>query len=139
MTVRGYCPGVFDLFHIGHLRIIERARAHCDQLVVGVVTDEVTIEAKGRPPVVPFDERFAIVSALRMVDEVIADTQRDKFLMWPEVKYDVLFKGDDWKGTPKGDRLESDLDVVGARVQYFPYTATTSSTMLREFLANATA
>ena len=138
MSIRGYCPGVFDLFHIGHLKVIERAREHCDVLVVGVVTDEVTMEAKNRPPVVPFNERFEIVSALRMVDEVVADTQRDKFLMWPEIKYDVLFKGDDWKGTAKGNQLESDLEVVGARVQYFPYTTTTSSTMLREFLLSAT-
>lgn len=135
MTVRGYVPGVFDLFHIGHLRIIQRAREACDVLVAGVVSDEVAQRAKGKAPVIPFGERFEIVSSLALVDEVVEDDQVEKQHMWPIVRYDVLFKGTDWRGTPKGERLEAELAKVGARVHYFPYTETTSSTLLRAFIS----
>lgn len=130
-AVRGYVSGVFDMFHIGHLNIVERASEHCDFLIAGVVTDKVVLRSKGKPPIVPFEERVAIIAALRAVDEVVIDTHVDKFHTWQELHYDVIFKGDDWKGTAKGDRLESDLAGVGARVMYFPYTTHTSSTKLR--------
>jgi glycerol-3-phosphate cytidylyltransferase len=124
------------MFHIGHLNILRRAREQCDHLVVGVVLDEVVQRAKGKQPVVPFDERLEIVSHVDYVDEVVADTSSDKVVIWRQVHFDVLFKGDDWRGTPKGDRLEADLATVGARVVYFPYTVHTSSTMLREFISD---
>nr|WP_232793951.1 MULTISPECIES: adenylyltransferase/cytidyltransferase family protein [Pseudofrankia] len=128
-------PGVFDMFHIGHLNIVRRARLECDRLVAGVVTDEVVLAVKGRPPVIPLVERIEIVGSLRLVDEVVADPHRDKFDMWPSVRYDVLFKGDDWRGTAKAQKLEADLATVGARIIYFPYTVHTSSTLLRRFLS----
>lgn len=136
MNTRGYVPGVFDLFHIGHLRLIQRARAACDTLIVGVVTDDVAEVAKGRPPVIPFAERVEIVASLALVDEVVTDDQVEKQDMWDQVRYDVLFKGSDWAGTPKGRRLEAELARVGARVHYFPYTETTSSTLLRAFISD---
>lgn len=132
--IRGYVSGVFDMFHVGHLNIINRARENCDHLIAGVVSDEVVVAAKGHPPIVPFPERLAIVGALRAVDEVVIDAHVDKFDTWHQLHYDVIFKGDDWRGTPKGLRLESDLESVGARVHYFPYTPSTSSTQLREVL-----
>jgi glycerol-3-phosphate cytidylyltransferase len=132
--VRGYVSGVFDMFHVGHLNIIERAREHCDYLIAGVVSDEVVVLAKGKPPIVPLEERMAIVRALRAVDEVIVDQHVDKFDTWTELRYDVIFKGDDWKGTAKGDRLVAQLAQVGSRVEYFPYTTHTSSTQLRQVL-----
>ncbi|MCK9899967.1 cytidyltransferase [Parafrankia colletiae] len=135
MTVVGYVPGAYDMFHIGHLNIIRRARDACDRLVAGVVTDDVVLAVKGRPPVVPLSERMEIVGSLRMVDDVVADPHRDKFDMWPTVRYDILFKGDDWRGTTRGRKLEADLSTVGARVIYFPYTIHTSSTLLRRFLS----
>lgn len=131
MTVIGYAPGVYDMFHIGHLNILKAAREGCDVLVVGVVTDEVVLGIKGRLPVVPLAERMEIVRNLRIVDEVVADDTVDKFQMWERLRYDVIFKGDDWRGTAKGDRLEADLAGVGARVAYSPYTPGTSSTILR--------
>lgn len=134
MTTRGYVSGVFDMFHVGHLNIITSARAHCDHLIAGVVSDEVVTRAKGRAPIVPLAERLAIVAALRDVDEVVIDEHVDKFDTWRDLKYDVIFKGDDWKDTAKGARLEADLAGVGARVFYFPYTRHTSSTQLREVL-----
>jgi glycerol-3-phosphate cytidylyltransferase len=138
MTVVGYVPGGFDMFHIGHLNIIDRARERCDLLVVGVVTDELLLEVKGSLPVIPQSERMAIVAALASVDEVISDTAQDKRIAWHSRPYDVLFKGDDWKGTPKGDRLEAEMAEIEVRICYLPYTAETSSTMLRSFLVQAT-
>lgn len=132
--VVGYVPGVFDMFHVGHLNIINSARPHCSELVVGVVSDEVVTEVKGRRPVVPLEERMEVVAAIRGVDRVVVDVQADKFDTWHELRYDVIFKGDDWARTPKGRKLERDLATVGARVHYFPYTRHTSSTVLRRAL-----
>lgn len=134
MARRGYVPGVFDMFHVGHLNLITSARPFCEHLIVGVVTDEVVEAVKGRPPVVPLRERMEIVAALRDVDEVVIDVHSDKFESWKDLRYDVIFKGDDWKGTPRGIKLEADLARVGARVRYFPYTRHTSSTLLRDVL-----
>lgn len=134
VTTVGYVPGGFDLFHIGHLNILRAARARCDVLVVGVATDESLLRMKGRPPVIPHSERMDLVSSLRIVDEVVPDVSSDKRLAWHTRPFDVLFKGDDWKGTSKGERLEAELAEVGARIVYLPYTRSTSSSMLRGFL-----
>lgn len=130
----GYVPGGFDLFHIGHLNILRAARVRCDVLVVGVATDESLLRMKGRPPVIPHAERMEVVASLRIVDEVVADVSQDKRLAWRARGFDVLFKGDDWRGTPKGVRLEAELAEVGARIEYLPYTPSTSSSVLRGFL-----
>ncbi len=135
MPVVGYAPGAYDLFHIGHLNVLRHAAAHCDRLVAGVVSDEMLLLTKGRLPVVPLRERMEIVASLRCVDAVHAEVVPDKVDTWREVGFDVLFKGDDWRGTPKGDRLERDFAAVGVEVRYFPYTVHTSSTALRRALA----
>ena len=123
------------MFHIGHLNILNNARPHCDRLVVGVVTDEALFAAKGKVPVVPLDERMEVVASLAMVDEVVVDTSSNKLDVWRRHPFDVLFKGDDWLGTPKGDKLVVDMASVGVRVHFFPYTGHTSSTALRGLLA----
>lgn len=133
--VVGYVPGAWDMFHIGHLNILRRAREHCDFLIAGVVLDEVVVSAKGKQPVVPFEERLEIVAHISYVDQVVPDVSSDKLVMWQRVGFDVLFKGDDWKGTPKGTRLEAAMAGVGVRVVYFPYTVHTSSTMLRQLIS----
>ena len=132
--VVGYVPGAWDMFHIGHLNILRRAHEHCDHLIAGVVLDDVLEKAKGRLPVVPHAERMEIVGAMGCVDEVVTDVSSDKTVMWHRLHFDVLFKGDDWKGTPKGDRLEAGLGELGVRVVYFPYTVHTSSTLLRQYI-----
>jgi glycerol-3-phosphate cytidylyltransferase len=132
--ITGYVPGGFDMFHIGHLNILRAARQRCDQLVVGVATDDALMAMKGRPPVIPLGERMEIVSSLRFVDEVVPDVAQDKRVAWRAHPFDVLFKGTDWEGSPKGDRLETEMAEVGATVVYLPYTPSTSSTMLRDFL-----
>jgi glycerol-3-phosphate cytidylyltransferase len=130
----GYSSGVFDMFHVGHLNLLRRARNYCRHLVVGVASDEYVETIKGRPPVVPCDERIDIISALGIVDEVVIDRAEDKLAIWQQRPFDVIFKGNDWQGTPKGYRLERTMNAVGAEVVYFPYTRHTSSSMLRAFL-----
>ena len=135
MTVIGYAPGAYDLFHIGHLNILKHAAEHCDHLIAGVVSDEMLLQAKGRAPVIPLAERMEIVRSLRFVDDVHAEVVPDKIDTWRQVGFDVIFKGDDWRGTPKGERLEREFAEVGVEVRYFPYTMHTSSTILRKALA----
>jgi glycerol-3-phosphate cytidylyltransferase len=130
----GYAPGVYDLFHVGHLNILRRARSQCDRLIAGVVSDEMAVLAKGRPPVVPLNERLEIVRSCRFVDEAVAETLPDKLDTWRQTPFDILFKGDDWRGTKKGERLERDFATVGVEIVYFPYTVQTSSTLLRRVL-----
>lgn len=134
----GYAPGAYDLFHIGHLNILERASRQCDSLIAGVVTDEVMLAGKGTAPLVPFAERLEIVRSVRYVDKAVADPYVDKFESWRRFRFDVLFKGDDWRGTEKGERLERLLGEVGASVVYFPYTMVTSSSALRRLIAMRT-
>jgi glycerol-3-phosphate cytidylyltransferase len=134
MTVIGYAPGAYDLFHIGHLNILRHAKENCDRLIAGVVSDEMLLRTKGRLPVVPLAERLEIVRNIRYVDDVHAEVVPDKIDTWQDVRFDVIFKGDDWRGTAKGEKLERDFAAVGVEVRYFPYTMHTSSTMLRKAL-----
>ena len=130
----GYAPGVYDLFHVGHLNILRHARSQCDRLIAGVVSDEMAELAKGRPPVVPLVERLEIVRSVRFGDEAVAETVPSKLDPCRQTPFDILFKGDDWRGTEKGDRLERDFATVGVEIVYFPYTVHTSSTLLRRAL-----
>lgn len=129
--VVGYAPGAYDLFHVGHLRLLKRARAQCDYLVAGVISDDLCRRVKGASPVIPLAERLEIVAGVGVVDAVHVEVVPDKLVAWRELHFDRIFKGDDWRGTPKGDQLEQRLAGVGVTVVYFPYTEQTSSTLLR--------
>lgn len=136
MSIRiGYAPGVYDLFHIGHLNILRHAKSNCDFLVAGVVSDEMSLKTKGKAPVVPLSERLEIVSSIKYVDQAVAEVLPEKLDTWRTVGFDIIFKGDDWRGTAKGARLESDFAPFGVEVMYFPYTMHTSSTQLRRFIS----
>ncbi|WP_223692412.1 adenylyltransferase/cytidyltransferase family protein [Leifsonia poae] len=140
MTRRvGYAAGAFDLFHIGHLNILKHAKSECDYLIAGVVSDEMLHLTKGIDPVIPLAERLEIVGSIGFVDEAVAETVPDKLDTWRELRFDVFFKGDDWRGTEKGLRLEREFAAVGVEVVYFPYTMSTSSTVLRRALDALTA
>ncbi|MCO7203226.1 adenylyltransferase/cytidyltransferase family protein [Microbacterium sp. CnD16-F] len=135
MTVRiGYAAGAFDLFHVGHLNILRHARDNCDLLIAGVVSDEMLHQVKGVDPFIPTSERADIVRGIRFVDHVHIETVPNKLDVWREVGFTHFFKGDDWRGTEKGDRLEREFAEVGVEVVYFPYTVHTSSTQLRRAL-----
>lgn len=131
----GYAAGGFDLFHVGHLNLLRHAREQCDELVAGVVSDEMLRQVKGVEPVIPTLERAEIVRSIRMVDRVHVETVPDKLDTWREVGFTHFFKGDDWRGTERGLRLEREFAEVGVEVVYFPYTAHTSSSVLRRALA----
>lgn len=135
----GYVPGVFDMFHIGHLNVLRRSRERCDRLIAGVVTDETCLEMKGHRPIIAFEERLQIVGAIDVVDRAVADHSVDKRRAWTANRFDVLFKGSDWRDTDKGEQLEKLMAEVGVRVEYLPYTEQTSSTTLRETLRRLTA
>ncbi|MFE7845384.1 adenylyltransferase/cytidyltransferase family protein [Microbacterium sp. NPDC057407] len=130
----GYAAGAFDLFHVGHLNILRHAKENCDVLIAGVVSDEMLRAVKGIEPVIPTLERAEIVRHVRFVDDVYIETVPDKLDVWRDVGFTHFFKGDDWRGTEKGDRLEREFAEVGVEVVYFPYTVHTSSTALRRAL-----
>lgn len=132
----GYVPGVFDMFHVGHLNILKNAKLTCDFLIAGVVSDERCVDVKGKSPVVPLAERLEIVSSIRYVDQAVVEDVPEKLEMWRQLQFDVIVKGDDWRGTPKGDKLERDFATVGVEVAYLPYTVQTSSTLLRRALGS---
>ena len=130
----GYTAGVYDMFHIGHLNIIKNAKAKCDFLIVGVSTDEVVEQNKNKKPVIPFNERFAIVDAIKYVDKVIPQESYDingKMEIVKRNGIDIMFVGSDWQGTDKWDRMEAELAKIGCKVIYLPHTDGISSTLLR--------
>ena len=131
----GYTAGVFDLFHIGHLNLLKNAKKYCDELVVGVSTDELVVY-KNKKPVIPQIERMEIVKNIQFVDRVISQNDRDKYKIWEELKFDILFVGDDWKGSPFFNDLEKKLNAVNVLIKYFPYTVGTSSTLINQILVN---
>lgn len=131
----GYTSGVYDMFHIGHLNILKRAKEQCEILIVGVTTDELALY-KNKVPIIPYEERRNIVEAIKYVDKVVPQENMNKIEAWEKYKFDVVFVGDDWKGTEKWNKIESDFKKVGVDVVYFPYTQGTSSTILREKLLN---
>lgn len=133
---KGYLAGVFDLFHIGHLNVIRNSKAHCDDLTVGVLTDELVEFYKKNPPFIPFEERIAIVESLSYVDRAVAVTAEtiDKVTAWNLYHFDVLFSGDDYAGHPGWMADQKNLERVGASMEFFPYTKSTCSTKLKALI-----
>ena len=129
----GYTTGVFDLFHVGHLNLLERCKEQCDQLIVAVCTDEYAHES-GKNPTIPYAERARIVGALRCVDRVVPMEYTDKLKAWEQYRFDVLFSGDDWKGSERYRITEEQFAPLGVDIVYFPYTAGVSTTQIRQKL-----
>ena len=130
----GYTTGVFDLFHIGHLNILKKAKEQCEHLIVGVTTDEEAIRVKNKKAIIPFEERLEIIQSIRYVDEAVPEDNVDKLEAWKKYPYNVIFKGDDWKDTPKWKNYEKEFSKLGVEVAYFTYTKGTSSTLLGDVL-----
>lgn len=129
----GYTTGVYDLFHIGHLNLLRKAKEQCEYLIVGVTVDEL-VAYKHKHAVIPFEERIAIVSSIKYVDKAIPQASMDKMDQWKIYHFDVIFVGDDWKGTNRWNQIETEFKDVGVDVVYFPYTKSTSSTLLNQVL-----
>jgi len=130
----GYTTGVYDMFHIGHLNVIRRAKEQCDYLIVGVSTDELVQREKNKTPVIPFEERAEIVSAIKYVDQVVPQVDKNKFGAWEKYQFDVMFVGDDWKGTAVWNGYEKQFAEVGVQIVYLPHTDGISSTDLTAFI-----
>ena len=132
--VVGYTTGVFDMFHIGHLNILKRAKEQCDYLIVGVSTDELVQHDKSKTPIIPFEERCAIVEAIKYVDKVVPQCDKNKFNAWEKYKFDKMFVGSDWKGTDAWKHFEEQFAPIGVEIVYLDHTDGISSTILREKL-----
>lgn len=130
----GYTTGVYDMFHIGHLNILKRAKEQCDYLIVGVSTDELVQHDKNKTPIIPFAERCAIVEAIKYVDKVVPQTDKNKFGAWEKYHFNKMFVGSDWKGTPQWAKFEKEFAPVGVEIVYLDHTDGISSTILRDRL-----
>lgn len=128
----GYTTGVFDLFHVGHLNILMKAKEQCDFLIVGVSTDELVWKYKNKQPMIPHRERKEIVAGIKYVDKVIDQVNRDKYAAWENLHFNAMFVGDDWKGNALFKELEKKFNRVGVEVVYLPYTKGVSSTILKQ-------
>ena len=128
----GYTTGVFDMFHIGHLNILRKAKEQCDYLVVGVTTDELCFARKHKYPIINQEERMAIVAAIRYVDKVVQQTDMEKIRPVKELGADAVFVGSDWKGTSAWNQYEKEFAKVGCTVVYLDHTDGISSTILRD-------
>ena len=136
--VIGYTTGVFDMFHIGHLNILRRAKEQCDYLIVGVSTDELVENDKHKHPIIAFKDRCAIVEAIRFVDKVVPQYNKNKFGAWEQLHFDKMFVGSDWKNTPQWMAFEKQFTPVGVEIIYLPHTDGISSSLLRTKIAPKT-
>ena len=128
----GYTTGVFDMFHIGHLNILKRAKEQCEYLIVGVTTDELSFSRKNKLPIICEKDRMEIVAAIKYVDRVVPQSDMDKLSAVKKHGVDVVSVGSDWKGTPEWDDYEKQFADVGCSVVYLDHTDGISSTILRE-------
>lgn len=128
----GYTTGVFDMFHVGHLNILKRAKEQCDFLIVGVSTDEVVESYKNKSPIIPFKDRCAIVEAIKYVDKVVPQASMDKMEAHKKYHFNALFHGSDWKNSDMYNKIAAEMASVGVDVVFLPHTEGVSSTIIRE-------
>lgn len=133
----GYTDGVYDMFHVGHLNMIREAKKLCDYLIVGVHSDEIVEGYKHRKTVINENDRREIVEAIKYVDKAVINTTRDKLELWKLHKFDVVFIGDDWKGTERWNNFEKVLAEISVSVEYVPYTKGISTTQIRKTLGES--
>lgn len=126
----GFTAGVFDMFHIGHLNLLRNAKEMCDYLIVGVNSNNLVESYKGKKTVISEEERREIVNAIRYVDRAEIMESLDKVDAWKRLNFNVVFIGDDWKGSERWNQTEHDLAQIGVKVIYLPYTKNISSTQL---------
>lgn len=129
----GYTTGVFDLFHVGHVNILRNAKSMCDRLIVGVTVDDL-VAYKNKKAVIPFEERIEIVRSCRYVDLAVPQLTMDKLDALNRYKFDLMFVGDDWYKSEKWQEFDDEFRAKGVEVIYFPYTKSTSSTLINETL-----
>ena len=126
----GYTTGVFDMFHIGHLNILKRAKQHCEYLIVGVSTDELVQEYKNKTPIIPYENRKEIVESIKYVDKVVPQITMDKIKAWEELHFDAMFHGSDWKNSELYIKYQNEFEKIGVELVFLPHTDGVSSTEL---------
>jgi glycerol-3-phosphate cytidylyltransferase len=131
--VTGYTTGVFDLFHVGHVRLLRNAKSMCDRLIVGVTSDEL-VSYKNKKSVIPFEERIEIVRSCKFVDLAVEQTSMDKVDALNRYKFDLMFVGDDWYKSEKWKEYDRQFEKHNVKIIYFPYTNSTSSTKINNTL-----
>lgn len=127
----GYTQGVYDMFHIGHLNLLNNVKQYCDYLIVGVNSDDLVKTYKNKKPVICEESRRSIIESIKVVDEAIITETLDKYEMLERLNFDAIFIGDDWKGSKRWNETEKVLSKYGVDVVYIPYTKDISSTLLR--------
>ena len=135
----GYTCGVFDLFHVGHLNLLEKCKEMCDILIVGVCNDEYVHNIKKKTPVYTEEQRVRILNALKVVDKAVlvnVEETNDKMLAWQKFEFDVLFSGDDWKGSERYKKTERQFEKVGCVIEYFPYTQGIRTTQIKDKISD---
>jgi glycerol-3-phosphate cytidylyltransferase len=131
----GYTTGVFDMFHIGHLNILRRSKELCDYLIVGVSTDELVRHDKNKTAIIPFENRCSIVQAIRYVDKVVPQFDKNKFEAWRKYHFNKMFVGSDWRGSETWNEFEKQFLSIGVDIVYLDHTDGISSTLLREIIS----
>ena len=132
----GYTTGVYDMFHIGHLNVLKRAKEQCEYLIVGVTTDELCFLRKHKYPIIDQKARVAIIQELKCVDKVVLQEDMNKLLAVKKYNADVVFVGSDWKGTEAWNKYEKEFSEIGCNVVYLQHTDDISSSILRDRLNN---
>lgn len=130
----GYTTGVFDLFHVGHVNLLKKAKSMCDKLIVGVSSDSLVKKYKNKFPIISQKERIQVVKSCRYVDYTVSQNTLDKFISLKKLKYDVVFVGDDWFATKKWKELDKEFKKKKVKIIYLPYTKGTSSTKINKIL-----
>lgn len=133
----GYTQGVYDMFHIGHLNLINRAKEQCDYLIVGVNSDNLVQSYKHKETVIKEQNRAEIVRNLKAVDECVIVDTLDKTELLKNLKFNAIFIGDDWYGNPRWMQTKEELAENGVDVVFLPHTAGVSSTMLRPMTSDS--
>ena len=128
----GYTQGTFDLFHIGHLNLLENAKKQCEFLIVGVNSDKLVLEYKNKNTNISENDRARIVNALKVVDQVVITKTLDKSMIQEKLKFEVIFIGDDWKGNKRWEETEKELATKGVDVVFLPHTDGISTTQIAE-------
>jgi glycerol-3-phosphate cytidylyltransferase len=132
----GFTAGTFDMFHVGHLNLLNAAKEKCEYLIVGVNSDELVMKYKNKLPVIDVRDRLEVVNALKVVDQVELMENLDKIDAWHKFKFDCVFIGDDWKGSSRWIETERQLKEYGVDVCFLPYTKGVSSSKLFEKISS---
>ena len=132
--IKGFCIGVFDLFHYGHYEYLLNAKKKCDVLIVGVSSDSLVKKVKGVKPVFCYKKRSEMVKGLGCVDKVVCKRSVNNLYYQKKHGFNIVFVGDCHKGTDKWNFFVREFKKIGVKVVFLPYDKSISSSKLRGLL-----